>query len=78
LLLDEKWTPKKVHEGKPWTGPAQFEDKTGELMMLPTDLCLTSDAAFRPWVEKYAKDEELFFKDFASAWTKLQTNGFIN
>ena len=40
LLLDEKWTPKKTHKGKPWTGPAQFEDKTGELMMLPTDLAL--------------------------------------
>jgi len=75
LLLDEKWTKKTTHEGKPWTGPEQFEDKTGDLMMLPTDISLIQDDKFRPWVEKYAKDEELFFKDFAKAWTKLQENG---
>jgi cytochrome c peroxidase len=75
LLLSEKWTPKKKHEGKPWTGPAQFEDKTGELMMLPTDLALIKDAKLKPWVEKYAADEKLFFSDFAKAWTKLQENG---
>ena len=31
-LLDTKWTKKK------WDGPLQYEDPTGELMMLPTDM----------------------------------------
>lgn len=51
---------------------SQYEDKTSKsLMMLPTDMALVSDKAFRQHVEKYAKDESLFFKDFASVITKL-------
>lgn len=37
LLKNVKWTPKK------WSGPAQFEDPSGKLMMLPSDLLLLSD-----------------------------------
>jgi cytochrome c peroxidase len=40
-------------------------------MMLPTDMSLVSDKAFRHWVEKYAKDQNLFFKDFAAVITRL-------
>ena len=29
---------------------------TGDLMMLPTDLCLVSDPSFRKWVDLYAAD----------------------
>ncbi|KAI0141074.1 mitochondrial cytochrome c peroxidase [Hypoxylon sp. NC0597] len=66
LLLEEKWQFKK------WDGPKQYEDaKTKSLMMLPADYALIQDKAFRPWVEKYAKDNDLFFKDFAAAVTKL-------
>lgn len=75
LLVAEKWTPKKTHQGKPWKGPAQFEDKTGELMMLPTDLALVQDAKMKPIVEEYAKDEKKFFEDFGKAWIKLQELG---
>jgi cytochrome c peroxidase len=32
---------------------------------------LPKDAAYRKIVEQYAKDEALFFKDFASAYSKL-------
>lgn len=50
----------------------QYEDKTTKtLMMLPTDLALVSDKAFKTWVEKYAKDNDLFFKDFSAVVTKL-------
>jgi len=35
LLLEERWSPKMTHNGKPWDGPDQFEDSTGKLMMLP-------------------------------------------
>jgi cytochrome c peroxidase len=31
-------------------------------MMLPTDIALIAEPAFRKWVEIYAKDEEKFFK----------------
>ena len=40
LLLEESWTVKTTHEGKPWTGPVQFESKDGALMMLPADIAL--------------------------------------
>jgi len=75
LLVEEKWTLKKTHQGKPWTGPKQYEDKTGELMMLPSDLVLLADPEFKKWVELYAKDEKAFFTDFASAFAKLMAFG---
>ena len=33
------------------------------------------DKKFREWAVKYRDDEELFFKHFAAAWTKLTENG---
>ena len=71
MLLNEKWTPKKTHEGKPWKGPMQYESADGSLMMLPADLWLLEDKEFKKYVELYAKDEETFFKDFAGAFSKL-------
>lgn len=68
-LVNNKWTPKK------WSGPDQYEDPTGELMMLPTDMCLIEDPVFRKHVETYAKDEELFAKDFSKAYSKLLALG---
>ncbi|KAL7824164.1 heme peroxidase [Trichoderma gracile] len=66
LLLEEKWQVKK------WDGPKQFEDKTTKsLMMLPTDMVLVQDKAFKPWVEKYAADNELFFRDFSNVVLRL-------
>jgi cytochrome c peroxidase len=40
-------------------------------MMLPTDMALVKDKQMRPWVEKYAKDNDLFFRDFGNAVLKL-------
>jgi len=55
-----------------WEGPLQFEDEeSGTLMMLPSDLALTDDAAMRAVVVEYAEDQELFFQDFALAYAKL-------
>jgi cytochrome c peroxidase len=65
LLLEEKWTERK------WTGPKQFADKTGELMMLPADLALAADPEFKKYVQLYAKDRAQFDKDFAAAFAKL-------
>jgi cytochrome c peroxidase len=34
-------------------------------------MALIEDDKFKVWVEKYAKDQALFFKDFAMAFGKL-------
>jgi cytochrome c peroxidase len=66
LLLNEKWNWRK------WDGPKQYADKgSGTLMMLPADMALVQDKTFRKHVERYAKDQDAFFKDFAEAVTKL-------
>jgi catalase (peroxidase I) len=69
-LLENQWSVKQ------WNGPKQYADPSGELMMLPADLALRDDPAFRKYVDKYAKDEQAFFNDFAAAWQKLVENGF--
>eukprot|EP00301_Raphidiophrys_heterophryoidea_P026625 c9237_g1_i1.p1 GENE.c9237_g1_i1~~c9237_g1_i1.p1 ORF type:complete len:418 (-),score=113.47 c9237_g1_i1:147-1349(-) len=69
-LLYLEWRPRK------WDGPFQYEDvQTGELMMLPTDMALKTDPEFRKYVELYAKDEAVFFEDFAKAFSKLTELG---
>lgn len=67
LLLRDIWKPRE------WDGPFQYEATVAgtKLMMLPTDMALVKDEKFRPWVEKYAADQDLFFKDFALAFGKL-------
>lgn len=80
-LLGQHWQPKTTEklvteDGKSktvaWKGPMQFEDaKTKSLMMLPSDMALTADIKFRPIVEEYAKDSDVFFKDFSAAFERL-------
>jgi cytochrome c peroxidase len=66
LLVEEKWSWRR------WEGPRQYEDvKTKTLMMLPSDMALVKDKAFKAWVEKYAADNDLFFKDFSAVLVKL-------
>lgn len=50
----------------------KYEDKsTKSLMMLPTDMALVQDKAFRPHVERYAKSNDEFFKDFSAVVLRL-------
>lgn len=66
LLLEAKWEYKK------WDGPRQFVDKdTKSLMMLPSDYALIQDKKFLPFVQKYAKDNDAFFKDFKDVVVRL-------
>jgi cytochrome c peroxidase len=66
LLMNEKWSFKK------WAGPKQYQDKsTGKLMMLTTDMALVEDPSFKKHVERYAKSEDDFFKDFTQTYAKL-------
>ena len=69
LVLNTKWTPRA------WDGPAQFEDPSGKLMMLPSDLLLRDDAKLRKWAEIYAADNAKFLADFSAAFNKLEENG---
>ena len=39
--------------------------------MLPTDMALIKDKSFKPHVERYAKDNEVFFKEFSDVIVKL-------
>lgn len=69
-LLNHKWVQKQ------WKGPVQFMNVDGQdLMMLPTDVALTQDPAFRKWVTVYAMDQDKFQKDFSAAFTKLTELG---
>ena len=65
LLLNVPW------HRKVWDGPEQYEDPSGKLMMLPSDMVLVDDPKFRKFVEIYAADEAIFRKDFAKATSKL-------
>jgi cytochrome c peroxidase len=66
LLVEEKWQWKK------WNGPKQYEDvSTKSLMMLPTDMVLVQDKKFKEWTQKYAKDNDAFFKDFSNVVMRL-------
>jgi hypothetical protein len=65
-LMDLEWQPRK------WKGKFQYEDvATQKLMMLPTDMALRTDHVFRRYARMYADDEQLFFKDFSAAYSKL-------
>jgi len=64
-LVENKWTKKK------WDGPEQYEDPSGELMMLPADLALIQDPAFKIHVANYAANQDVFFNDFSKAFQKL-------
>nr|CCA25537.1 phosphatidylinositol kinase putative [Albugo laibachii Nc14] len=68
-LLQVEWKPT---EGK---SPTQFDNPSKTLMMLPSDMVLIQDKEFRPFVELYAQDQDLFFKDFAAAFQKVTENG---
>ncbi|KAL7610600.1 hypothetical protein Lser_V15G12316 [Lactuca serriola] len=71
---------------KPWTkDPFKFDnsyflellkgDSEG-LLKLPTDKALLHDPNFRTYVELYANDEDVFFKDYAESHKKLSELGF--
>ena len=53
----------------------QYQDPSGTLMMLPSDLVLVQDAKFRTYVDLYAKDKDRFYGDFAAAFQKLEELG---
>jgi catalase (peroxidase I) len=65
LLFDETWTI------RPKFTPTQYEDSSKELMMLPTDMAIIWDPAFKQYARQYADDGDLWLRDFAAAFGKL-------
>eukprot|EP00796_Vickermania_ingenoplastis_P006304 gene6304-4537_t len=66
VLLERDWVVDKENE------TLQFKDaNTKKLMMMPSDVALRLDPAYRVICERYAADNELFKCDFAAAWKKL-------
>ena len=63
------WTPDGRYK------QPQFKDPSGTLMMLPSDLVLVQDDAFKKYVDVYAKDKQKFYEDFAAAFQKLEELG---
>lgn len=57
------------------TGAYQYEDPSGKIMMLPTDLVLIQDPSFDKYVSIYAKDQKQFYSDFTAAFQKLEELG---
>lgn len=65
-------TGREYADDTQWNGPKQYEDKsTKSLMMLPTDMALIQDKEFRKHVERYSKDDQVFFKEFSDVIMKL-------
>jgi cytochrome c peroxidase len=66
LLVDEHW------HHRDWEGNMQWQDNsTNSIMMLPTDMVLVQDEGFKPFVEKYAESQDVFFEDFSNVVMKL-------
>ncbi|CAL0327416.1 unnamed protein product [Lupinus luteus] len=51
------------------------EKRDEDLLVLPTDAALFEDPSFKVYAEKYAEDQEAFFKDYAEAHAKLSNLG---
>ncbi|CAN0892352.1 L-ascorbate peroxidase S, chloroplastic/mitochondrial [Linum grandiflorum] len=46
-----------------------------DLLVLPTDAAIFEDPSFKVYAEKYAEDQDAFFKDYAEAHAKLSNQG---
>lgn len=70
-MLEKKWVLKQLPNG-----PTQYVNADGgEIMMLPTDMALTTDTSFRKWVDVYASNEDQLREDFAKAFSTLLALG---
>ncbi|CAM9111738.1 unnamed protein product [Ectocarpus sp. 4 AP-2014] len=83
---DGPWTPTpnlftgatyfKLLKSIPWSErknftPFQYQDPSGTLMMLPSDIVLLEDKSFKKYVDMYADNDKLFFEDFSKAFSTL-------
>jgi len=57
---------------KPWEDPS---DKMNQMIGLASDHAMADDEECQSWIRKYAEDQDLFFRDFARAYTKMSLSG---
>lgn len=57
---------------KPWLNT---KDEMAQMIGLPSDHALPDDPECLKYIEAYAADQQLFFKDFAVAYAKLTSLG---
>jgi catalase (peroxidase I) len=78
---------KESHKEERWTrNPWVFDnnyyqellDSNSPYVKTPSDKALLQDDGFRKWVEKYSKDEKLFFDNFSEAYVRISELGCTN
>ncbi|KAK6942861.1 hem peroxidase [Dillenia turbinata] len=74
LIFDNSYFKELLRVEKEGLIKLPGEEKEG-LIQLPSDRVLLEDPIFRPFVEKYAEDEDAFFADYAEAHLKLSELG---
>ncbi|XP_047332097.1 L-ascorbate peroxidase 3-like [Impatiens glandulifera] len=73
--FDGAWTSDPLKFDNSYYVELLKEESEG-LLKLPTDKALIQDPTFRSFVEVYAKDEDVFFKDYGESHKKLSELGF--
>ncbi|KAI9256958.1 cytochrome c peroxidase Ccp1 [Sporodiniella umbellata] len=67
VIAERDWVKKSLPDGG-W----QWSDKANpDVMMLPIEITMYEDEKLKPYYKKYAKDQDLFYKDFANSFKKL-------
>jgi cytochrome c peroxidase len=80
LLVKQPWLENPINGRLQYRpeGPNNASRYEANIMMLPSDIALIEDPAFRKHVEVYARDERAFFRDFAAAFSRLLELGTTN
>lgn len=61
-------------QAKPWLNP---KDPMADMIGLPSDHVLPDDAECRAFIDAYAADQQLWFKDFSKAYQQLVSLGAV-
>ena len=70
LLKNSKWEEGCI-KGETCKNFQYRNSDTQQFMMLPTDIALLKDPSFSKYVDLYADDQKVFFKDFSKAFSTL-------
>ncbi|KAF3508601.1 hypothetical protein F2Q69_00004484 [Brassica cretica] len=74
--FDGQWTQDPLKFDNSYFVELLKEDESDGLLKLSTDKSLLEAPEFRQYVELYAKDEDVFFRDYAESHKKLSELGF--
>ncbi|CAH2070607.1 unnamed protein product [Thlaspi arvense] len=70
----QSWTPEWLKFDNSYFKEIK-EKRDEELLVLPTDAAIFEDPSFKVYAEKYAADQDAFFKDYAESHAKLSNLG---